>query len=133
MAAVVWESPPMWFGAIGQHLFPTSGGNMERNSVSAMLQHPSAFLPLVMSAAALSVLFITYVYDVMHGAHGILPSPDEGTAAHLWQIFMAGQLPVPTFFAIERLPRAPRQTLYVLALQAGAVLASMAPVFLLHL
>ena len=44
---------------------------------------------------------------------------------------MAGQLPVLAFFAIRWVPRAPRQTLGVLALQAGAVLASMAPVFFL--
>jgi hypothetical protein len=42
-------------------------------------------------------------------------------------------MPVLAFFAIKWLPRAPRQTLYVLALQAGAALASMAPVFFLHL
>jgi hypothetical protein len=46
---------------------------------------------------------------------------------------MAGQLPVLIFFAIRWLPRAPRQTLYVLALQAGAALAAMAPVYLLNL
>jgi hypothetical protein len=46
---------------------------------------------------------------------------------------MAGQLPVLLFFAIKWLPRAPRQTLYVLALQAGAVLAAMAPVYFLGL
>jgi hypothetical protein len=37
------------------------------------------------------------------------------------------------YFAIRWLPRAPRQTLYVLMLQAGAVLASMAPVYFLNL
>jgi hypothetical protein len=46
---------------------------------------------------------------------------------------MAGQMPVLAFFAIKWLPRAPRQTLYVLALQAGAVLASVAPVFYFNL
>jgi hypothetical protein len=46
---------------------------------------------------------------------------------------MAGQLPVLLFFAIKWIPRAPKQTLYVLALQAGAALASMAPVYLLNL
>ena len=106
---------------------------MERNSVSAILRHPSAFLPLAMSLAALSVLFVSYIYGVAHGAHGIVRQSDEGTAAHLWQIFIAAQLPILAFFAIKWLPRAPRQTLYVLALQTGAVLASMAPVFYLHL
>ena len=119
--------------AIGEHLSPSVGGNMERNSVSAILRHPSAFLPLAMSLAALSVLFVSYIYGVAHGAHGIVRQSDEGTAAHLWQIFIAAQLPILAFFAIKWLPRAPRQTLYVLALQTGAVLASMAPVFYLHL
>ena len=31
--------------------------------------------------------------------------PDEGTIAHLWQLLMAGQLPVLAFFAIKWLPR----------------------------
>jgi hypothetical protein len=59
--------------------------------------------------------------------------PDEGAIAHLWQILMAGQLPVLAFFAIKWLPRAPKSTLAVLALQAGAVLAAMAPVFYFNL
>jgi hypothetical protein len=46
---------------------------------------------------------------------------------------MAGQLPVLFFFAVKWLPRAPKQSLYVLALQAGAALASMAPVYFLNL
>jgi hypothetical protein len=56
---------------------------------------------------------------------------DEGTAAHLWQLLMAGQLPVIAFFAIAWLPRSPRQALVVLLLQAVAGLAAAAPVFLL--
>jgi hypothetical protein len=42
-------------------------------------------------------------------------------------------MPVLAFFAIKWLPRAPKQTLCVLALQAGAVLASIAPVFYFNL
>ena len=53
---------------------------------------------------------------------------DEGTAAHLWQLLMAAQLPVVAFFAITWLPRAPRPALQVLALQAVAVLANLAAV-----
>jgi hypothetical protein len=107
--------------------------NPNPNSFRAILKHPSAFLPLAMSLTALGVLFAAAIYGILHGAHGIIRQPDEGTAAHLWQLLMAGQLPVLLFFAIKWLPRAPRQTLYVLALQAGAALASMAPVFLLGL
>jgi len=123
------------WSALREHIVPTQGGNMNPNpnSFRAILKHPSAFLPLAMSLTALGVLFVAAIYGILHGAHGIIRQPDEGTAAHLWQLLMAGQLPVLLFFAIKWLPRAPRQTLYVLALQAGAALASIAPVFLLGL
>ncbi len=52
--------------------------------------------------------------------------PDEGAAAHLWQLLMVGQLPVVAFFAITWLPRAPRSGLLILAAQAGAVIANLA-------
>jgi len=64
---------------------------------------------------------------------GIAREPDEGAAAHIWQLLMTGQLPVLVFFAIKWLPRAPRQTLYVLGLQAGAVLVPIGPVYFLNL
>jgi hypothetical protein len=123
------------WSALWEHIVPTQGGNMNPNpnSFRTILKHPSAFLPLAMSLAAIGVLCGAAVYGVLHGAHGIIRQPDEGTAAHLWQLLMAGQLPVLLFFAIKWLPRAPKQTLYVIALQAGAALASMAPVFFLGL
>jgi hypothetical protein len=101
--------------------------NQYPRSVVALTKQPSAFLPLAMSLTALAVVLgHVAIYGVVH-------EPDEGAAAHIWQLLMAGQMPVLAFFAIKWLPRAPRQTLYVLALQAGAALASMAPVFFLHL
>jgi len=123
------------WSALREHIVPTRGGTMDANpnSFRAVLKHPSAFLPVAMSLTAIGVLFCAAIYGVLHGAHGIIREPDEGTAAHLWQLLMAGQLPVLLFFVIKWLPRAPRQTLYVLALQAGAALASMAPVFFLGL
>jgi hypothetical protein len=96
-------------------------------SVIALTKRPSAFLPIVMSLTALAVV-------VGHIAmFGVTHEADEGSVAHIWQMLMAGQVPILAFFAVKWLPRAPRQTLYVLALQAGAALASMAPVFLLNL
>ena len=123
------------WSALWEHIAPTRGGNMDPNpnSFRAILKHPSAFLPLAMSLTAIGVLCGAAVYGILHGAHGIIRQPDEGTAAHLWQLLMAGQLPVLLFFAIKWLPHAPKQTLGVLALQAGAALASMAPVFFLGL
>jgi hypothetical protein len=46
---------------------------------------------------------------------------------------MAGQVPIMGYFVIKWLPRVLRQTLYVLALQIGAALAAMAPVYFLGL
>jgi hypothetical protein len=64
---------------------------------------------------------------------GVVHETDEGTPAHLWQLLMAGQMPILAYFAIKWLPQAPRQALYVLALQASAALAALAPVFILKL
>jgi hypothetical protein len=64
---------------------------------------------------------------------GVVRDADEGTAAHLGQILMAGQLPIVAFFAIRWLPRRPGQALPVLALQAAAGLAALAPGFFLGL
>jgi hypothetical protein len=80
-----------------------------------------------MSFAALAVLG----FSAMLG--GLTPQPDEGTAAHLWQLLIAGQLPVLVFFAIKWLPRAPKQALLILSMQIVAVIAAVAPVYLLHL
>jgi cytochrome bd-type quinol oxidase subunit 2 len=90
-----------------------------------MLKHPSAFLPIVMSLAA---LFTVAAHVAMFGT---ARQADEGTAAHLWQLLMVAQLPIVVFFAIKWLPREPRQALLILALQAAAILAALAPVYLL--
>ena len=92
----------------------------------AALKQPSALIPLAMSIAALGVV-------LGHIAiFGTARQADEGAAAHLWQLLMAGQFPVIAFFAIKWLPRTPGQALVVLGLQAAAVLAAAAPVFLLN-
>lgn len=120
-ANIVWS-------AICEHLFPTRRGNMDHpNSFSSVLKQPSAFLPLAMSIIALAMLAGDAV------VFGIVRGGDEGAVAHLWQLLMALQMPVVAFFAIKWLRRAPRETLWVLALQAGAWLASCAPVYFLHL
>ena len=94
---------------------------------TSTIKHFSAFVPLVMSFAALATVLIHV------GMFGAAREADEGTAAHIWQLLMAGQVPVVAFFAIKWLPRAPRQALPVLALQVGAVLAALAPVYFLNL
>jgi hypothetical protein len=63
---------------------------------------------------------------------GVARQADEGTAAHLWQLLMAAQIPIIAFFAIRWLPQSPRSALPVLALQGIAALAALAPVYLLN-
>ena len=58
---------------------------------------------------------------------------DEGTSAHLWQILMAGQLPIIAFFALKWLPRTPKPALVILGLQMIAGIAALAPVYYLGL
>jgi hypothetical protein len=92
----------------------------------AVLKHPSAFLPVLMSAVALAIVL---AFLAMNGP---APQEDEGTAAHIWQLLMAAQAPIVLFFAVKWLPRSPRSAMPVLGLQVAAALAAMAPVFLLH-
>ena len=92
----------------------------------SLLKHPSAFLPLVMSFAALAAVLLVLAI------HGSAPQQDEGAAAHIWQLLMAGQVPVVLFFALKWVPRTPRDTVPILALQIVAALAAAAPIFLLH-
>jgi len=88
-----------------------------------LLKRPTALLPVVMSLAALATVI---AYATMFGT---ARQADEGTAAHIWQLLMAGQVPVVAFFAIKWLPAEPRQAAMVLALQVGAALAALFPVW----
>ena len=92
-----------------------------------MLKKPSAFLPVAMSLAALAIVLIHVAI------YGVVREADEGAAAHLWQLLMAAQLPVLVFFAFRWLPRSPKQALLVMALQASAAVAALAPVYFLKL
>jgi hypothetical protein len=89
----------------------------------ALLKRPSALLPVALSLAALAIVI---GYATMFGT---ARQADEGTAAHVWQLLMVGQVPVVAFFAIKWLPTQPRQALMVLALQVSAALAAMFPVW----
>ena len=89
----------------------------------ALVRTPSAFIPLAMSVAAL-VTVIGYV-----AMFGTAPQPDEGTAAHVWQLLMVGQVPVVAFFAIRWLPIEAGPALRILAVQISAALGAMFPVW----
>ncbi len=113
--------------AVHERIISPNGPDEPTLPFGLVATRPSAFLPVAMSLTALSAV----VYHVL--VYGIAREADEGAVAHIWQILMAGQLPLLAFFAIRWLPRAPGYSLCVLAAQAGAALASMAPVFFLKL
>lgn len=96
-------------------------------SVSGLMKQPSAFLPVVMSLAALALVLVHVA------VFGAVREADEGTAAHVFQLLMAAQVPIIAFFAIKWLPQTPRQALTILALQAVVAIAAFAPVYYFNL
>ena len=93
----------------------------------SLIKKPSAFLPIAMSLAALTIVLVHITFV------GIAREADEGAAAHMWQLLMAGQAPIMAFFAIKWLPQIPRGALVVMAVQIAAALAAVAPVYFLNL
>jgi len=85
--------------------------NSENNS---LFKQPSAWIPLVMSFAALAMILV-YV-----ATFGIVQNQDEGAPARIFQLIMLAQLPIAGYFAVKWLPRQPKQSLMVLAIQAVA-------------
>ena len=83
---------------------------------------------MLMSMAALALL----LGSLAAGTNAVRES-DEGAIAHIWQLLMAGQLPLIAYFAMRWCPRVPRQAVYVLALQLGLAVTAMAPVYFLGL
>jgi len=91
----------------------------------SVMKQPSAIVPVLMSLAALMLVLV-------HAARfGIVHEADEGTSAHLFQLLMLAQVPIVAFFAIKWLPRTPKESLQVLALQTLAAIAAFAGVFFL--
>jgi hypothetical protein len=99
---------------------------MKAKSINvSLLKQPSAWIPLAMSLAALTlVLGHALVYGIVHEV-------DEGAAAHAWQLLMAAQLPIVAYFSLKWLPKRTAESLQVLALLAGTWLANFAAVFFL--
>jgi hypothetical protein len=88
-----------------------------------LFARPGAFVPLLMSLAALAVVLAHIAFT------GPVRAPDEGAAAHLFQLLIAGQVPVVVFFAVKWMQRNTRQALVVLGWQALAIAIALAPVW----
>ncbi|OHA00326.1 MAG: hypothetical protein A3C11_01260 [Candidatus Sungbacteria bacterium RIFCSPHIGHO2_02_FULL_49_12] len=95
--------------------------------MDSIIKKPSAWIPIVIPLVffAYLVIYITIF--------GIAREEDEGTAAHIFQIWMVLEVLMIAFFAIKWLPQRPKQALLILALQIGAALLPMAVIFFLEL
>ena len=102
---------------------------------SSAFRATSGWIPLLLSGAAVALL-VGYLATGPHPPnivveHGIARR-DEGAVAHLWQLLMVLQLPIIGWFALRWLPRDPKRTAMMLALQALAIVAAAMPVYVLE-
>jgi hypothetical protein len=88
-----------------------------------LIERFSAWMPPVMSMFA----FVVVVHHLV--VVGATRELDEGAAAHMWQLLMAGQLPFLAWHAVRWIPRAPALGLTICAVQIFAILAAIAPVW----
>lgn len=95
--------------------------------IAVLARKPSAIAPIVMSLSALVVLLVAIAVG------GTKPQPDEGAPAHIWQLLIAGQLPILGWFVLHWLRRDFKAGLPVLGLQIVAMAAALLPVWMLGL
>jgi hypothetical protein len=88
-----------------------------------LIKYPSGWLPIAMSLAALGLVLYHALFV------GDVQQPDEGTAAHIYQLLMTVQMPIVAYFLIRWVPRRWKQGLLVLALQGLAWMAALGVLF----
>lgn len=82
---------------------------------------------------SLAVLAYILSYLALQGVPAPEPDADEGTGAHLFQIWLVLEPFMLGFFAFKWLPREPKEALIILALQIVAALLPISIVFSLKL
>jgi len=95
---------------------------------NSLFKQPSAWIPLAMSLVALTMI-LGYVVINSLASSG---NGDEGAPARIFQLIMLAQLPIAGYFAIKWLPKQPKQSLIVLALQAVAWIIPVATIMWLE-
>ena len=94
-----------------------------RGSAAILLRTPSAYLPIAMSALALMLALGNILL------FGVGRQPDEGAAAHIFQLLVIGQMPLIAWFFFRRLRTHRTGTLAIVALQAISIGAALFPVW----
>ena len=92
------------------------------SDVRARINRITAILPLVISALAFGIVIANILA-------GVPPKPDEDLSAHLWQLLMAGQLPLILVFLVSADWRR-WSTALILGAQLAAIAAACVPVWL---
>ena len=100
---------------------------METTSPLRTFRTPAAFIPLLMSLAALTVVVVQVLF------FGTAREADEGTSAHLFQLLMGGQVPVIAYFVVKSRRRGPDGVFLVIGAQLLAAAAALGPVAMLGL
>lgn len=98
-----------------------------RGNAGVLVRTPSAGLPVAMSALALIVVLGNIAL------FGAARQPDEGAAAHLFQILVVGQVPLIAWFLWRGLRNHRPGTLAILAVQALSVAVALFPVWYFRL
>jgi hypothetical protein len=93
----------------------------------SLFRNASAAIPLGMSAGAF-IMVIVHMFGF-----GADPAVAEDMAAKMFQLLLAAQAPFVAFFAAKWLPRQPADAMFVIATQAAAALAALAPVVIFDL
>lgn len=89
----------------------------------SIMRRPSAWLPVALSLVVLAL----WAFGI--AAYGPpAREADEGTAAHLFQLWLALEVVLVAFFAIRWLPQSFRRALPVLLVQISLAAAACAPV-----
>ena len=93
-----------------------------------ILKRPIAWIPILLSLVVIAAWLISIAaFGIPHR------EADEGTAAHLFQIWLGLEVLMIGFFGIRWLPQKPKPAVVVLAIQIAAALAACAPVFYFNL
>ena len=96
--------------------------------MKSLIKKPNAWLPIVLSVSALAAMLI---YIEIAGVP--TRQTDEGTGAHLFQIWLVLEVLMIGFFAVRWLSQTPKEALWILAIQIVSALLFVSTVFFLKL
>lgn len=96
-------------------------------SLLTLVRKPSGYLPIAMSLCAIALVLSVVAVN------GAVRAPDEGAAAHTFQLLIAAQLPILSFFAAKWIAKDRTAALSVMGLQVVAIGLALLPVWMFGL